>query len=273
MDYTLDMNLESPSGYYMPCDGEKDIEVLLGYGEQKHPRTGVTFLHHGIDVDCRNRELYALASGKVSGIVSTRGGDFQLQISYGDYDVTYRPITQCHVNIGQSVRAHQTVAMSSNYLHIGVEYKGEEINPLDFIQMVYANMVTYSAANGEPEAIGIAQDVKTDYDADQPEIQSLMEKYFLPYFKDIMVGNYKVPKKTTSSIADVFNRARNEGAFFETISSMANPLGLGSRSVGFGGMILNLLIGDFLAYLAQIHRVFLSTWGEEQKKTLFGSMM
>lgn len=44
MDYTQEMNLVSTSGYCMPFE-ERDGEVkmLLGYGEQAHPKSGETF--------------------------------------------------------------------------------------------------------------------------------------------------------------------------------------------------------------------------------------
>ena len=44
---TKDMLLESASGFMMPFEAseEEEIQVSLGFGEQKHPLTGETFIH------------------------------------------------------------------------------------------------------------------------------------------------------------------------------------------------------------------------------------
>ena len=50
MKYTQEMMLQSDSGYCMPFEEKgKDVEMSLGYGKQKHPKTGETFFHHGVD--------------------------------------------------------------------------------------------------------------------------------------------------------------------------------------------------------------------------------
>ena len=45
------MILRSSSGYCMPFEEpiKQDVQMSLGYGEQKNPVTGETFFHHGID--------------------------------------------------------------------------------------------------------------------------------------------------------------------------------------------------------------------------------
>lgn len=48
--------------------------------------------------------------------------------------------------------------------------------------------------------------------------------------------------------------------------SLANPLGLGHRALPLAGKIQNMLIGDFLNYLALRHEIFLSTTDEGLKK-------
>ena len=47
---------------------------------------------------------------------------------------------------------------------------------------------------------------------------------------------------------------------------MANPLGLGHRALPLAGKVQNLLIRDFLNYLALRHEIFLNTTDEELKK-------
>ena len=48
---TKDMLLESASGFMMPFEAseEEEVQVSLGFGEQKHPLTGEVFNHRGVD--------------------------------------------------------------------------------------------------------------------------------------------------------------------------------------------------------------------------------
>lgn len=44
MNYTQDMNLLSTSGYCMPFEEkDRDVQLTLRYGKQKHPKTGESF--------------------------------------------------------------------------------------------------------------------------------------------------------------------------------------------------------------------------------------
>ena len=65
MKYTEEMILQSPSGYCMPFEEEKNKEVTLskGYGEQKDAVTRETSFHHGINFHASHRPLAAVASG------------------------------------------------------------------------------------------------------------------------------------------------------------------------------------------------------------------
>jgi hypothetical protein len=56
--------------------------------------------------------------------------------------------------------------------------------------------------------------------------------------------------------------------FYETLPSMANPLGMGARSIPLAEKVQNLLIADFLNYLALRQHVFLSTMSALEKKKL-----
>ena len=61
--------LQSDSGYCMPFEEKgKDVEMSLGYGKQKHPKTGEMFFHHGVDFPVKHYLLSALATGKVTGL-------------------------------------------------------------------------------------------------------------------------------------------------------------------------------------------------------------
>ena len=78
MKYTEEMILQSPSGYCMPFEEEKNKEVTLskGYGEQKDAVTGETSFHHGINFHASHRPLAAVASGVVSSIGTDKEHQF-----------------------------------------------------------------------------------------------------------------------------------------------------------------------------------------------------
>ena len=80
MHYTQEMMLQSTSGYCMPFEErDKDVEMSLGYGRQKHPQTGEMFFHHGIDLQpwlqerCRESVLMPfMVSIRSSAMVITK---------------------------------------------------------------------------------------------------------------------------------------------------------------------------------------------------------
>ena len=90
---------------------------------------------------------------------------------------------------------------------------------------------------------------------------------FLPvYMEDLFRGEYIVPEYTEQSLRNVFTVGAAKNYFFESMPSMANPLGIGGRALPLAGKVQNLLIADFLNYLALRHNVYLSTMSEEVKK-------
>ena len=136
------MILQSPSGYCMPFEEEKNKEVTLskGYGEQKDAVTGETSFNHGIDFNASHRPLAAVASGVVSSIGTDKEHGVYIVIRYGKYEVTYAHLANIFIRFGQKVKAGQTVAISGNDLHMEVAFDGEELNPIEFLTMLYGNI-------------------------------------------------------------------------------------------------------------------------------------
>ena len=142
MKYTEEMILQSPSGYCMPFEEEKNKEVTLskGYGELKDTVTGETSFHHGINFHASHRPLAAVASGVVSSICTDKEHGVYIVIRYGKYEVTYAHLANIFIRFGQKVKAGQTVAISGNDLHMEVVFDGEELNPIEFLTMLYGNI-------------------------------------------------------------------------------------------------------------------------------------
>lgn len=269
MDYTQEMNLVSASGYCMPFE-ERDGEVkmLLGYGEQTHPKTGEQFFHHGVDFGTHRYILAAVADGVVTGIGSTpTHGLFQVT-RYGKYEVTYAHLARAMAPFGAKVKAGSVLAISGDLLHMEVRYDGEEINPIDFLAMLYGNlrMMRQQGHTGMPDFDTLEMEIPTDYDDNQEEIEQLMLRFYPDYLMDIGNGQYKVSDHTVQSLRNIFSLSAIRSYFYEVIPSLANPLGIGVRSMPIAAKVQNLLIGDFLDYLAFRQRVFLSTLDESGKK-------
>ena len=270
MQFTHEMILQSDSGYCMPFEEKnKDVEMSLGYGKQKHPKTGEKFFHHGIDFDVKHYLLSAVATGKVSGLGNDAIHGIYQVIRYGNYEVTYSHLSNVFANYGQVVKAGQVVAVSADMLHMEVKYNGEEMNPLEFLTMIYGNLKTMEQqgqVGAVPQFVTIDMDVHTMYDKDQKEIEELMMRFFPDYMSDMSNGLYSIPEHTELALRNIFTMSAMKNYFYETLPSMANPLGMGARSIPLAEKGQNLLIADFLNYLALRHHVFLSTMSALEKK-------
>ena len=271
MNYTQDMNLLSTSGYCMPFEEkDRDVQLTLRYGKQKHPKTGESFFHHGIDFKTNNYFLAAVADGVVSGIgIDRKQYGLYVVIKYSKYEVTYSHMSNVFMQFGQQVKAGLAVGVSSDLLHMEVKYDGEEIDPVEFITMLYGNAKTWSEkGKAQPEFVAIDMDVHTDYDNDKDEIEKLMMRFFANYMNDLHEGLYSCPQRTEQSLRHLFSAAAMKDYFYESMPSMVNPLGIGRRSVPLVSKVQNLLIGDFLNYMTLRHQIFLSTMTSLEKKKL-----
>lgn len=264
------MILHSESGYCMPFEEPqgKDVELSLGYGEQTDPETGEKFFHHGIDFNVRCYMLSAVASGIVSGVGNDPALGICQTIRYGGYEVTYGHLSNVFAQFGQRVKAGQTVALSGEKLHIGVRFKDEELNPLEFLTMLYGNIRAVRQAGGRETVAfpDMEMTLKTDYEKDKREIEELMLRFLPHYMEDLQHGAYTLPEHTEQSLRHIFTMGAMKEYFYENMPSMANPLGLGRKGMPLACKVQNLLIADFLHYLALRHDVYLSTMGSDLKK-------
>ena len=264
------MILHSESGYCMPFEEQpgKEVELSLGYGEQEHPETGEKFFHHGIDFDVRRYMLSAVASGIVSGVGNDAVHGICQTIRYGAYEVAYGHLSNVFAQFGQRVKAGQTVALSGERLHVEVRFKGEELNPLEFLTMLYGNIraLQEAAGNGPTGFYETETAPATDYEKDRLEIEELMLRFLPHYMEDLQHGAYRLPEHTEQSLRHIFTMGAVKEYFYEQMPSMANPLGLGRKALPLAGKVQNLLIADFLNYLALRHEVYLSTMGGDIKK-------
>jgi hypothetical protein len=258
MKYTQEMNLVS-KGYCMPFEQKNgDVTMTRGYGEQPDGS-----FHHGVNFETNRFILHAVADGVVSGIGSNPElGLFQV-IRYGKYEVTYGHLANALVGFGTKVKAGSVVSISGDLLHMEVKYNGEELNPIDFLTMIYGN-IKMTGESAELDTLDM--DIPTDYDDDRAEIENLMLRFFPTYLSDVNSGQYRVPDRTEQSLRNIFSLSAIKNYFFELLPSYSNPMGLGQRAMPIAAKVQNLLIGDFLNYLALRQQIFLSTLSESDKK-------
>ena len=158
--------------------------------------------------------------------------------------------------------------MAGDSLHIEVKYQDEEINPMEFLTMIYGNikMLLQTGKIATPEFETIDMDVPTDYDDDSEEIERLMLQWYPSYLADLANGDYLLPTQTEMSLRNIFSWAAVRQFFFRTIPHLGNPGGLDESSVPLACKAQNLLIGDFLNYLAIRQQIYLSTLADGLKK-------
>lgn len=266
-----DMYLESPSGYMMPfaCAENEEVITTLGYGKQRHPQTGEEFFHCGIDFVADHVPLFSLATGTVVGIGTEAIHENYIICRYGKYEVRYAHISEAYPSYGQKIEAGQAIAVSGNFLHIDVKFDGREIDPKDFLSILVTNIIQLESLGIKtfPQSPQLGHvDIKTSYDANQEEILQMMMQYLPLYMQDISNGRYSFPKRTEQSLRNIFANSASKNYFFEEIPNMSNPLGLSNRAVPMVTKVQDLMIGDFLNYMAKRHNRYVSTWSEAQKK-------
>ena len=270
MKYTEEMILHSSSGYCMPFEEKNgcDVQMISSYGKHKRPGTNDTYFNHGVDFNAKGYLLAAVASGIVSSIGSDKKIGVYQTIRYGNYEVTYSNLSNFLVTFGEKVYAGQAVAISNDSLHLEVKFKGEELNPIEFLTMLYGNIkaLEKSSPNGTQEFMTFDMNIPTKFDKDQKEIEELLLRFFPFYMEDLQEGAYSLPKHTEQSLRNIFTIGSTKKYFFETMPNLSNPMGLSNRAMPMACKVQNLLIADFLNYLAIRHNVYLSNMNDALKK-------
>lgn len=138
-------------------------------------------------------------------------------------------------------------------------------------EVTYAHLANALAPFGARvkagSVVGISGDllhIEVKYDGE--EIEELMLRFYPEYLLEVGNGGYRVPEHTEQSLRNIFSQSAVKNYFYEMIPSLANPLGIGDRSMPIAAKVQNLLISDFLNYLALRHEIFLSTLSENDKK-------
>lgn len=276
MKYSPDMFLDSRSGYVFPFTVEENdkISVILDYGEQIHPNTGEKFFHKGLDFSVRNKPLYAMADGMVTGVGHNETHGNYIVVRYSNYFVSYGHISDTSKKYGDEVSAGEKIATAGDFLHFGVKFKGEDIDPNDFLDLIYANMQQLVAIGKNPENLTeFRPTAKTEYDKYEKDIAPIMMRFFPEYMRDLHDGSYKPSPAFNDKLRELFTSTASQNYFYEEPPTMANPLGLSDRAAPLASRATDMIVTDFLHYVAVKHNVFVPGWTAEQKKKLFRKAM
>ena len=266
-----DMLLESESGYMMPFAvyEEEELPTTLGFGKQRHPSTGQDFNHLGVDFAVKDKPLYAIASGTIIGAGEESVHKNYIVAKYGKYEVTYGHISEAYAPYGTAITAGQVIAKCGEFLHIGVRFDGEDIDPMEFLNMIYANIQQLAAMGikSKPTSDRMGnKKIHTKFDENQEEITMMMLQWLSSYMSDIRTGRYSTPSRVELELRNILSQAASKNYFFEKMPDVSNPLGLGVRSAPLAEKIQNILIEDFLAYMVANHSIYPTGWSEQQKK-------
>lgn len=134
--------------YVFPCP--EYTRVSSPFGMRKHPTTGVTKLHDGIDYACpAGKPILATAAGTVSASGPVSGWGKRIMISHGNGLITlYAHASKLLVSKGDKVKAGQTIALvgstgnsTGNHLHFGMYFNGTARDPAKYVSPKDTNSV------------------------------------------------------------------------------------------------------------------------------------
>ncbi len=129
----------NPGGWVMPC---RYSRVSSPYGWRIHPVYKIWKFHSGIDLAASSgTPIYASRSGKVTVAKYDKSAGNYVTINHGDgFSTSYLHMTHDVVEVGEYVSAGQLIGYVGStgvstgaHLHFTMYYKGETVNPADYI--------------------------------------------------------------------------------------------------------------------------------------------
>ena len=146
--YTESGEALTSSNWRYPLDR---IHVTSSYGRRRHPVTGVTSMHNGVDYRAGvGTRVYAVAAGRVVESAFNSASGNYIAIRHGDNTTSYYlHLNSRSVNVGASVNAGSVIGLSGNtgsstgpHLHFGLRAaNGSWVNPGN-IRMIAAIKLT-----------------------------------------------------------------------------------------------------------------------------------
>lgn len=129
-----------PGEWVKPCKYKRVSSV---YGWRNHPVYGYKKFHYGIDLAAsKGTKIVAARAGKVIKATYDKSAGYFVTIDHGDgFSTKYLHMTHYIVKKGDYVAAGQVIgyvgstgASTGPHLHFGMLYKGEYVNPANYIK-------------------------------------------------------------------------------------------------------------------------------------------
>ncbi len=141
-DTTPSSQAPSSSGWIEPLKSGS-YRITSRFGMRIHPISGKEKMHEGVDMAApQGTPIYAAKSGKVTRTAFQAGGaGYYVSINHGDgFSSIYMHMTHYIVKPGDYVKTGQVIGYVGStggstgpHLHFGIAYKGEYVNPLNYI--------------------------------------------------------------------------------------------------------------------------------------------
>ncbi len=134
-----EVQIPSDAGWISPL---RSYRITSPFGMRAHPTTGEWKMHKGVDMAAsRGTPIYATRSGKVTAASSHWSMGEYVSINHGDgFSSIYMHMEYYVVAAGDYVSAGQLIGYVGDsgrttgcHLHFGISYKGEYVNPMQYI--------------------------------------------------------------------------------------------------------------------------------------------
>lgn len=115
------------------------LAVTSGFGWRIHPVTHRLDFHSGVDLRANGDTVFAVTDGRIKAGYNALLGNY-IRIEAGELVVVYGHLSQIFVLTGDTVTADQPLAISGQtgratgqHLHFAVRYRGNYIDPIQFL--------------------------------------------------------------------------------------------------------------------------------------------
>jgi len=118
----------------------EEYRITSGFGWRKHPVTGMSDFHNGIDLAAQGQVVRSIMDGTVAETGYHRNlGNF-VRIDHGDVLSVYGHLSRITVEAGQQLTAGYPIGMTGStgratgeHLHFSIRRNGTYINPWKFL--------------------------------------------------------------------------------------------------------------------------------------------
>lgn len=251
--------LRSASGYSMPFeDGGEEVEMLHDYEADTHA---------ALSLKAADKTILSVAHGMVTSLSGDAQQGCALTLRHGDYEVTYSPLADVSAGFGARVEAGTPVGRSVERLDISVRYRGEAMDAKDFLRMLFDNVHAFTQLqHGQPVTPSRSPlQLHTPYDTRKAEIEELMARHWLDFFRAILSGAFTVDSRDEQQMRHLLDVGYAKRIFFQQPASLLNPFGLGDRAETLASKYVTLVLRLFENYLATAG-IYLSGTADDVKK-------